>query len=129
MSRSRKKVSILPRANAGTMKWWKRHANKCLRQAFRLRITGCEDWDAFVAPKIREVSNVYDSPQDGYCHMTDKPDDLECLRDRIKDIHYGFTHRLESPDYVIGDDGHYVNKDHCECITNKKSWYWIGFRK
>jgi hypothetical protein len=50
----------------GSQKWAKRHANKCLRQAFRVSLA--RDMECPVPPLIREVSNVYDFPTDGNAH-------------------------------------------------------------
>jgi len=129
MARSRKKNPVYSHTNAGSMKWWKRNAHKRLRQAFRLRIMSCEDWDNLNIPEIREVSNIWSSPQDGGHRITEKPDDLECLRERIEDSIRGYTWRITNFNYYIGSDGHYINKAKCECITNKNSWYYRVFRK
>lgn len=116
MSRSRKKVSTGRTHNSKIGKLWKRSANKALRIHSRMLIESCTDWDSFIFPVINEVSDVYSSHKDGISLIFDKPKDNQC------EIDYGKWHSCH---YEVIDSHH----KYCNCIGNKNSWYWTGFRK
>lgn len=119
MSRSYKKVSATSQ-NAGSMKEWKRSANKALRVRVRVKLSGVKDWDEFVCPEIREASNIYDSPRDGYCISFKEPTEYECYEDWLR-----FSSLIRTR-YQLGANGHF--KD-CDCSLNPNNWYRKAFRK
>lgn len=60
MSRSKRKFEFCSWSRAGACKWWKRKCNSKLRHAVKQAIKRSDE----VLPHIREVSNIYDSPND-----------------------------------------------------------------
>jgi hypothetical protein len=107
------------------MKLWKRGANKKLRSKAKQILHTQEDWDTLLIPHRDEVDNRWNSPMDGRPYIIwCKPDDRECYRDAMR-----------RPDlYTLNEDGHFDMTGKyrhlcCDCIINKKSWYWKSFRK
>lgn len=129
MSRSKKKLSIHTRNNAGAGRWWKRSTNKKFRGAVRKSLHHCKDWDEYILPDMLDVSNPYDSPKDGYSIQFEVPDNIECIREHQRYTLNGYTWLTKDPRYQLKSNGHYVDKTKCDCIHNKQSSYWKGFRK
>lgn len=138
-------MSVLAYTNAGTMKLWKRSVNKRLRGQAKVLLSHWKressHWDDILIPEIDEIGTLWDSPKDGPSYrIYRKPDNDECIRewskrgDRAwKRGHYpSFVWtEVEMPKLV---DGHYQSperswRNYCQCICNKKSYYWIGLRK
>jgi hypothetical protein len=71
MSRSYRHSPFVGIAVASSDKVGKVHANRCLRVAFRVSFADCRDYEDYVGPVIREVSNVWDFPKDGKQRIRD----------------------------------------------------------
>lgn len=139
MSRSRHRYPVQAFCSSGTMKLWKRGANKKLRTRAKQALALCEDWDKLLIPHRNEVDNIWNSAKDGKYYVNwHKPDDDECLREWA--MHEGLmwswrlyrwvkVDTLDENNHIIGRHRKNWTYSECSCISNKNCWYWRSFRK
>jgi len=70
MSRSRRNNPVIPVTCSKSDKFFKTMANRRWRRRLREQMATCRDWDSFIPPDIREVSDVYYSAKDGKTYYT-----------------------------------------------------------